>query len=312
MAPMAFPGPDHSGVTLRGEAPGEYLLPHLQRVVHEGFGAIELTRIKDPAIRRRAAAIVDGLEVTFAGQVVQLQNEDRLHPYDIAHPDDGERRQAVDRLLGFLPEATALGADRFALLPGVCPVLRGDGDESTSVRHREALVSSLVELSAATEMTVVLVPFDRLPSPDGFDGAFKGALLGPVDEAIHVVELVHEAGAPNVMLGLDTAHLAQNDEGPADLLRARPLVDVVHISNCVLDVDASDAAARFGDRHPAFGVPGSVVTADLLAEYAAALAAPEFTGPVTFEIRPAPGEDPWVVLDDARRLWDAARATARP
>jgi sugar phosphate isomerase/epimerase len=173
-------------------------------------------------------------------------------------------------------------------------------------------VRSLVELAGETALDVVVMAFDRQPSPAAVPGAYKGALLGPVGEVVEVVLRVRDQGATNVWVALDTAHLCENGEGPRELAGAADLLGLLHVSNCVVDPGAPDAAARLGDRHPAFGCPGSAVDAAILEGCARAIAG-RYQGPVTFEIRPVGEEDPWALLDRARAAWEAAvRAAAGP
>jgi sugar phosphate isomerase/epimerase len=304
MVAQAFPGPGNSGVTAQGDPPAGYLLAHLERVVAEGFGAIELTRLLDPELRRRAAELVRGVEITFGAYVTQLVNAEGLHPFDLAHPDETHRRRAVDRLQICLHEADQLGARRVGLMSGRDPL-----DHDLRPQHRDALVRSLVELAADTDAALVLMAFDRCIDPDGFDGAFKGALVGPTAELCEVVRAARQQGADQVWAALDTAHLHENGEGPDHVATSLDVLGYLHVSNCVVDPATTEAAARLGDRHPRFGCPGAEVGLDLLAEHVRVLDG-RYGGPIVFEVRPIGDEDPWTVLNGARKAWVAAVAAA--
>lgn len=300
--PMAFPGPANSGVALRGEAPDDYVVAAAARIVREGFGAIELTTIRDADTRARVAEAIRALEVTFAGQIVQLQNVEGLaSPFDVSDPDTAARRAAVERLASYLDEAKALGATRFALKSGADPLGGAPGSHGDRVEHWAALVRSLVECSQRTDLELVLVVFDRRANDPASPKAFKSALIGPLDEAVAVVEEARRLGA-RVALGVDTAHLLQNDQTAGDLAATLPYVGAVHVSNTVID---PKEAVRHGDLHPRFGLPQSSMTDEELASYAAVLADAGFEGPVSFEVRPIGDEDPWDVLLEARRVWEA-------
>ncbi|WP_208026786.1 TIM barrel protein [Rhabdothermincola sediminis] len=320
MVPQLFCGPGNDGSTLRGAVAADYLVPHLARLPGEGFGAVELARMHGRALRARVAEAVAGLDVTFGAYVTQLLNVERLHPFDLSHPEERERRRAVERLRVCLREAEQLAARRVGVMSGRDPLLAGEapgspararppaGGDDLRARHRDALVRSLVELAGETALDVVVMAFDRQPSPAAVPGAYKGALLGPVDEVVEVVARARDQGATNVWVALDTAHLRENGEGPRELAGAVGLLGLLHVSNCVVDPGAPDAAARLGDRHPAFGCPGSAVDAATLAGCARAIAG-RYQGPVTFEIRPVGDEDPWVLLGQARAAWEAAVRT---
>lgn len=336
MVPMAFPGPGNSGVTLRGEAPADYLLPHLERLVAEGFGAAEVTRVLDPDLRREVGARLDGLDVTYAAPVVQLQNVEGLHPYDLSHPDEPERRRAVDRLVVCVHEAVELGARRMSLMSGRDPVTSGvvtpSGARADREAMREATRRSLLEVAsvaAGVGIELGLVSFDRCANADPVPDAFKAALIGPTLEAVSLVDEVRRAGGVNVGLALDTAHLTQNGEGAEEVLAAvlSQVLSTVHVSNCVLDPGDPDAPVRYGDRHPRFGCPGSAIGPAELVRFAAVLTPAGlevgagmatspvlggYQGPITFEVKPVLDEDPWEVLLDARQIWsEAVEAAAR-
>lgn len=330
MVPQLFCGPGNDGSTLYGDVSADYLVPNLERLVDEGFGAVELARLHGREVRDRVCGAVAGLDVTFGAYVTQLLNVERLHPFDLSHPDERERQRAVERLRVCIREAEQLGARRVGVMSGRDPLLHGPADplaEPTGVvdpgapgvaavaddvraRHCDAMVRSLTELASETALELAVMAFDRQPTPAAVPGAYKGALLGPVAETVEVVAQVREQGATNVWLALDTAHLCENGEGAAELAAAVELLSLFHVSNCVVDPAAPDAALRLGDRHPAFGCPGSAVDATTLAAHARALAG-RYLGPVTFEIRPVGDEDPWVLLDRARIAWQDA-ATRGP
>lgn len=302
MVPQLFCGPGNDGSTLVGDVSVEYLLPNLERLVEEGFGAVELARMHGTEVRSRVAAVVAGLDVTFGAYVTQLLNVERLHPFDLSHPDERERRRAVERLRVCVREAEQLGACRVGLMSGRDPLLHGSAVPEARARHRDAMTRSLIELASETALDLAVMAFDRQPSPAAVPGAYKGALLGPVAETAEVVVRARREGATNVWLALDTAHLRENGEGPAELHGVVELLALFHVSNCVVDPDAADAPVRLGDRHPPFGCPGSAVDGGTLTAHARALAG-RYRGPVTFEIRPVGDEDPWVLLDRARAAW---------
>ena len=110
---MAFPGPGNENVVSRGEAPAWYMLETVKRIVDDPyFQAIEITQIKDSALRKQVAELVaaSGKKLIYSAQPVQLINEENIiAPTDISSSDELERRKAVARLERCIVKPTRWG-----------------------------------------------------------------------------------------------------------------------------------------------------------------------------------------------------------
>lgn len=314
---MVFPGPGSTRSVARGEAPASYVLRTVQRVLDDPYYAgVELTRIKDRALRRQVAerCAASGKRVYYGAQPVQLTNEERwIPPTDIASANEVARRQAVERLKRCVDEAYELGAAGLTLLSG------RDPGESVGNRLRqeatEALVRSLSEICRYAReqaqalgrepLTVALETFDRRSEP-----GFRNQLIGPATEALAVARIVRaHLGHWNFGLLYDLSHMrliqdADGREETPDALRLlAPFLVHVHIGSAVLD----PADPLYGDSHPRLDYPASAVREEELAAFVAALVDIGYTGPVGFEVVPRPGELSDAVLESTRALYEVAR-----
>ena len=237
---MAFPE------TAKGEGP---VLETVQKIAEdEFFGAIEVTAIKDPAVRAQVASLLStsGMAVGFGGQPFELGNK-----LDINSVDSTKRQYALDQLKGTIDQAHELGATRFAVLSGPYP------GEALEKQAMDAIVDSLNQLCAYAEtkngMGVVIEVFDRTID--------KKALIGPTSSGVAVSRAVRQKH-PSFGLMMDFSHLPLQFETSEQALSAAK-GDIVHahIGNCVL---ADRTSKLYGDYHPRFGHPlGANSIADL-------------------------------------------------
>jgi len=305
--PMIFPGPGNTDATLRGEAPGDYLLRTLKHILDDPyFGGIEVTHIKDRGVRSEAARMLrnSGKLITYSAQPVQLYNEDNLiEETDISSIDSVERRKAVDRIFACMDEASELGASNFALLSGRDPVISG-GNEGARGEAMRALSLSLNEICRRARelgMNVVLEIFDR-----GSEPGYKGQLIGPADDAKAVAETVRNFyGNDNFGLMYDLSHMPLLGEKPDVLRGMADYLSYIHIGNSIAG-EGGDGRPT-GDSHPRFGVPGSAVDQELLADFLRTLHAIGYRGPIGFEIRPYGDEIPEDIIESAKSFLEEAR-----
>lgn len=252
----------------------------LARIADEGFyGAVEIAEVGDSADRARIGGIVRDRGLSLMVWMTLLQNAQRLN---LASTDPAERKYAVGVLRGWVPLAAECGARYFALLGGPDPGLE------LRAHATEALCDSLCTLCDAAQtvggMTVLMEPLDR--------GAHKNGLIGPIEEAISLVQRVR-GSHPNMGLNWDSSHALLNGESLlASFVAARPYAPCIHIANPVLDRGRPD----FGDYHIAMGPPGAMnlerMSQLLRAEATRLPRATQRLG-VTVEIRTAAGDDPW-------------------
>jgi len=260
------------------------------------FGAIEITWMRDSELRDEVAFLLNtaGMDVVYlAGLPMQLE---RL---DLGSLHEESRCMAVAALKPLIDEACLLGARLFLVGSGPDP---GPAHRSAA---KAQLVRSLGQLcayaedAADTPLTITLENFDR--SVD------KRFLVGPTREAVEIARLVRKEHL-NFGLTIDESHLCQLQEDAAqELPGAIDVVVHVHLANCVLD----ESLPGYGDQHPRFGIPGSEVGAEEMTAFLRALErAGYFRKPVpsrlpivSLEVKPQDGEEPLVVVANAKRTF---------
>ncbi len=325
-----FPGPGNTNSVLRGEGRRDYVLKTLQWIVDDpDFKSVEITRIKSPATRKSVGELFATArekaklqEIVYSAQPVQIINEDNIVvPSDISSLDEHERAKAVQRLKDCIDEAYDYDSDKFAFYSGKDPaILAGaSGEEAERIRI-EALAQlrrSVHELcqyifEQATfgnkvPMLPLLEVFDYRVNPEGMS-CFKECLLGPASRAEQFVESIRNFyGHKNFALMIDTSHLIISDEGPQTLKTLSPYIGHIHIANAVLNRNAPNGEKRYGDMHPAFNVPESELTDEVLAGYLQALVECDYQGTIAFEIKPIDSEIPEDVALSAKSFYFTCR-----
>jgi len=261
----------------------------------EAFDAIEVGHFADPAVRAAAVdmirtAAVDA--VAFGGQGLTLSAG--LSANDL---DEAGRVRAVEALKAGIDEAYEFGARHFAFLAGRY-------EEETVDAAMSALAQSTRELCAYAarrgDMTVEIEVFD-------FD-LDKKSLIGPADRARRLAETVGPR-CPNFAVQVDSSHFPQLRETPEEsILPVRPWIRHAHIGNAVV---RDPSLPAYGDMHPRFAFPGSETGARELARTLRVLLDSKFLNEtdrpiVSFEVKPQPGEDPDLVLANAKRTLNEA------
>jgi len=293
--PMAFPQ------CLSGEGP---ILETVSQIATDiFFSAIELTSIKDDRVRARVTEIlaVAGMEVVFAAQPAVFQRSIKLCALDST-----QRQQAIQEAKQLVDEAYELGAAIMAIPSGPDP---GEADRPKAV---EALVDSLKQLcdyaqekAAERMISIALENFDR--------NVDKKQLIGPTAEASEIAETIRNEYS-NFGLTIDLSHLPLLRERIDEtVLAAVDHLIHVHIGNCV----SSDSNhPGYGDTHPRFGAPGGAIGPEEVRRFLEALVyagyfkrnTPTTMPVVSFEVRPADGEDPGFVIANAKRMLTQAWA----
>ena len=324
---MVYPGPGNTNSVIRSEADEDYLLSSVRSIVEDDyFGGIEINHIKNRDHRKKVADLLktarDGnLVVAFTCQPVQLINEENLiDPADISSVDDNEREKAVARIMELLEEAAELGASRITLLSGRDPaygVASGPTPGAEQIREAQrlreigmiGLVRSLDAICRAARkhsIDVVLEIFDNREE-EGAPTYFKGQFIGTTQEAVRLAEnLRYERGHDNFGLLYDSSHMAIMGETPESLKALKPYLSHVHVANAVVNRTAKDAELRYGDMHPKFGVPGSAVDSELLAQFVQALVEIDYQGIIGFEVQPKGSETPEDVISTTKAFYDEA------
>ncbi len=294
--PMAFPD------CLGGEGP---ILETLSQIATDTFfSAVEVSWIKDPKVRSQAADVLatSGLEVIFAAQPAFLQQN-----LSLCDLDADKRKAAVAEGKQLIDQAYELGAALMAVPSGADP---GEADRPKAA---ELLVESLKELCGYAQeqaeermLSISLENFDR--------DIDKRQLVGPTKEAAEIAEKVW-GECSNFGLTIDLSHLPQlNERIDETALAAVDHLIHVHIGNCVI---ADTDHAAYGDKHPRFDVSGGAVGTEEVRRFLEALIyagyfkrnTPTTMPVVSFEVRPAEGESPELVIANAKRT--LAHAWAR-
>ena len=257
------------------------------------FDCIELTRINDPALRAKVAELVkqSGCVMTYGAQPQLMRNQENLNSLD-----EALRARAVARMKRCVDEAYETGAQGIAYLAG-----KYDPDKAEDAYR--ALVQSTREICAYAKekggMPVNLEVFD-------YD-IEKCALIGPTPLALRFVrEICKEFD--NFGLMVDLSHMTQLHETMDECIDPIvPYIRHVHIANAVLE----PGAPAYGDQHPRFGFPNSLVDVDMLTAFLEKLFAIGYLGEgkrpiVSFEVKPWGEEDSEMVLANAKRFLNEA------
>lgn len=314
--PMAFPGPGNGDALMRGEAPADYLLDAYNAILNDDyFGAVEITNVNDPSIRKSSADLLrsSGKTVLFGCYGPQLAAAAGENPGLICSLDDAARRSSLDQLRSLLDQAVEVGATYFSFLSGkdlaLLEGLEGDSADKKRLLQQGLLVESLTAIcneASGMGVTVLLEPFDRRLSPPG-SKAFKGMVIGPAETCVRLGREMSEAGIENFGLLPDTSHMVLMDEWGEDLAALTPYIRWFHAANCVNSTTTPDRERRFGDLHPAFGVDGSEVGAKELGGFLRRLHSAGYSGPVGYEVRPIDEEDPREIIASSKAVYSEAQ-----
>ncbi len=266
----------------------------VRRVLNDDyFDCIELTRIADPALRKRVADLVSqsGITMTYGAQPQLMRNQENLNSLD-----EALRLRAVERMKRCIDECVEMGAQGIAFLAGKY-------EEAHIEAHYQALLKSTHEICAYArangDIPVNLEIFD-------YD-VEKCSLIGPTERALRFVKDVLRE-QDNFGLMVDLSHMTQLHESiDACVDPIVPYIRHVHIANSVL----TKGAPAYGDQHPRFGFPLSEVDTDLLVRFLRKLFdigyLKEGKRPiVSFEVKPWGEEDPDMVVANAKRFLNNA------
>jgi sugar phosphate isomerase/epimerase len=229
-----------------------------------------------------------GLSVGFGAHPIILGQKLNLNSLD-----EEERLRALTKVKPLIDEAVFMGAESFILLSGKDP---GEDKRDQAV---EALVRSLSELCDYSAKKcgpkVVAEIFDC--SVD------KCCLLGPTSLALKLAQRLKQTH-DNFGLLVDLSHIPLLKESPEEaLIPVKDYLAGVHIGNAVLD----PSCAGYGDNHPIFGSPGSANTIKEVADFLkmlfqTGLMTGEKRPLVSFEIKPMEGQDPLIIIANAKRV----------
>ncbi|MBI4966264.1 MAG: sugar phosphate isomerase/epimerase [Desulfomonile tiedjei] len=285
---MAFP--ELAG----GQGPWEETVKHIAK--DPFFSAIEITHIADEEQRRKVRELcrLANLDIGFGAQPAILSQG-----LDLNSLDEGLRNHAVSKLKELLDEARFMGAQSFVVLSGK------DSGSDKRADAVQALVKSLGELCAYSRdqkgPKIVAEVFDC--------DVDKCCLMGPAPLAREVAEAVcrdHD----NFGLLVDLGHIPLLRETPRQALGpVKEFLAAAHLGNAVL----KKGLPCYGDYHPIFGTPGSANDVPEMVDFLRTLVEIGFLDGqkrplVSFEVKPMEGQDPFLVIANAKRVMEQAWA----
>jgi sugar phosphate isomerase/epimerase len=260
------------------------------------FDAIEVTHIEAPEVRDRVKALLDlaNMGLGYAAHPSILGQG-----LNINAVEEDVRTRACTVLKERLDEAIYMGAENFLILSGKDP-----GVEMRS-QAVDALIGSLEELCAYSSSKqgpkVVVEAFDTEVD--------KCCLLGPSSMAREVAQEVSKRQS-NFGLLVDLSHIPLLKESPEQALEpVKEYLAGVHLGNAVVD----PAYPGYGDNHPVFGTPGGANDVPEVVDFLKTLLKIGFLDAssrpiVSFEIKPMEGQDPMVIIANAKRVLKQAWA----
>jgi len=287
-------------------AGGDDVLASIEQVAADPFfQVLEITRIKNPEVRKKVRELADmaHVDLGFGAQPGLLMN--RLNT---AALDEAARQAAVADIKQSIDQAYEHGCRLLAMIDGL-ESWPGEADQERAI---EQVVKSLNELCDYAQqrakdylLTISLETFDRAIE--------KKSLLGPTSLAVQVAKRVRERHQ-NFGLTIDLSHLPLLGETPRQALQAaRDVIVHAHVGNCQM---RDPSLPSYGDKHPRFGAAGTENDVEQLAEFLSELfaigyfdkALPTRRPVVTFEVRPQAGEIQEVLLANCRRVMEEAWA----
>ena len=284
---MAFPA------TIKGEGPIEETVRAVCQ--DDYFDVIEVTWMKDPAVRARVRKMAEtaGVTLTYGAQPRMLTTASNINDLD-----ESKREAALASLMAGVDEAYELGAKGFAFLSGKYA-------EATKEESYAALADSTDRLcrhaAAKGDMPVLLEVFDY-----DFD---KASLIGPAPLARRFAEEM-KCMHGNFGLMVDLSHIVQIRETLREnILPIAPYVRHAHVANAVLKAGCE----AVGDMHPRFGFPECAIGVDEVVAYLRILLDIGYLNTknppiVSFEVKPWGDEEPELVIANAKRVLNEAWA----
>jgi sugar phosphate isomerase/epimerase len=253
------------------------------------FGAIEIASIPEE-IRDQVMQILGAshLVIGYVGQTLLLNNK-----LDLNNTVPQQREAAISIIKTGIDEAYLIGAKKLAVLSGPAPA------KEKYSQAKELLVDSLCQICSYAQskgnLDITMETFDR-----DYD---KKCLIGPTVEAAEVAREVKRQ-YPNFGLMLDLSHLPLLKETPDHAVKtAKDYLTHVHVGSCILK-DKSHPA--YGDKHPPFGLAVGENDVEEVKLLLKALMEIGYIGEgkqnvVAFEVKPLAGQNPDVVVANAKR-----------
>lgn len=285
---MAYPS------TMKGEGP---IVETIRAIATDDyFDVIEVSWMKDPAVRQQVRKILDTshLTVAYGGQPRLLTTGLNINDLN----EEG-RLKAVATLKEGIDEAYELGAVGFGYLSGKYDPARLEEAYQALLKSTQAICEHARKKG---QMKIALEVFD-------FD-IDKKSLIGPVSLAKRFAQDVRKTH-DNFGLMVDLSHLPLLRESAREsLVPVKDYIIHAHMGNAV--VKSPDLPA-YGDAHPRFGFPNGANDVEELVEYLRVLLKIGYLREgqpriLSFEVKPFADEEPEVVVANAKRVLNRAWA----
>ena len=279
--------------TMKGEGPVEETLRKL--LVDDYFDTVEISWIKNPAVRARVRAMLHeaGVKVCYGAQPRLLTTG--LNPNAVK---ETERAMGEATLLEAIDEAEELGAQGIAFLAGKYE----EAQKEKAFAQLVKTTKTLCDYAKTKGMNVELEVFD-------YD-VDKRALIGPAPLAKRFAEEVNGL-VDNFGLLIDLSHFPLTRENSSAVVNTlAPFVTHLHFGSAVA---AKASMEAYGDMHPRFNFPNSANHVAELTDYLRCLREAGFFRPtaplaLSFEVKPWKSEDPDLVLANTKRVLNRAWA----
>jgi sugar phosphate isomerase/epimerase len=285
---MAYPGMG------KGEDP--HTFENIRRIACDDyFDAIEVNWIKDSAVRKKAAKILDESHISVNYVASPRLLTTGLNPN---HLDEAERKKAEATLIEAIDEAQELGSKGVGFLAG-------KWQEETKEKSYSQLLKTtriLCDYAKKKNMNIELEVFD-------YDIA-KASLIGPAPLAARFAADMRTSHN-NFSLLIDLSHIPMTYETPEFVVRTlRPYLTHFHVGNTVCK---DPSAAGYGDEHQRFGFPNGSNDIPEVLDYLRVLKNEGFFRAedpyvLSFEVKPFQDEDPEIVIANAKRVLNRAWA----
>ncbi|MCX6089295.1 MAG: TIM barrel protein [Candidatus Atribacteria bacterium] len=243
---------------------------------------------------------VSKMELLLAGQPLILS-----HKLNLNALDESERQEALSECQGTIDKAYAVRSRSVSFLSGPHP------EKKETENGKALLVDSLIELCRYAEKKSPEYGYLLGVNLEIFDhDVDKKALIGPAPDAADVAGKV-KSRCPHFSLIVDLSHLPLlHEESLYTLSLLAPFIGHIHIGNGVL----IENHPVYGDLHPRFGIPGGANDVNELVAFLQNLFRIHYFSKsvsterpvISFEVKPLPGEDPDLVVANAKRTFLAA------
>ncbi len=271
---------------------GGAMVEAVARACAEGeYEGVEIADLADRSVRLRIGELARAHRLRIAVWQVERQ---LATEWGMTSIDAGRRRAALTELKKGFEHAVEIGGTDLLYIGDLDP---GPELRESTRKHLADALADLAEAAAPYGLRIVFEPVDR--------GVHERGLIGRTEEAVAMIDALRGAHR-NLWMAWDTSHAALSGDDLDSALRlAYPMLVQMHLANVVVDLDHED----YGDHHRFPGPPGLLTTERIasifhqLAELRDEDRDPPF---VSFEVRAAPGDDPWAIERRVREIRDAA------